>query len=124
MLTLCETVKSPVFNNKLMKKKKPKKINSTAIGRIQKLKNWCNEYAGIATVVSIIAACAFFLGQFYEGLKINDINQAHNIELAKQKSQFDEKVIELNRRIDELIHEKHMIEYELKQTKDEKGNEK
>jgi hypothetical protein len=104
-----------------MAKKKHSKVKAKARGGIRKLKDWCNEYAGIATVVSAVAMLSFFVGTRIEALEINEINQTHNIELAKQKSQFDEKVIELNRRIDELIHEKHMIEYELKQIKDEKG---
>lgn len=65
---------------------------------------WAAIIAG-STLLSMGFGSGFYISDVLCKIKINEINQSQNQQLYEQKKSFDYK-------IEELIHEKHLLEIE------------
>lgn len=89
------------------------RLNTTG-GALVVLFTFAGLGAGFATYVCNV---------FYK-IDINEINQKHNIELAKQMHEFEEKLKEKDIQLDELRQKKHILEYNLNKLEHEKNQNK
>lgn len=80
--------------NNSAKKELPDKLNTI----------WAAIIAG-CTLLSMGFGTGFYISNILNKIEINEVNQKHNEQLYDQKKNFDNKV-------EELIHEKHLLEIE------------
>ena len=94
-------------------------MTNTNKSKDKKLSDRLSSVGGVITILFAVYGAgigtATYVGNLLKKIEINEINQAHNVELEQQSRIFYEKIDELRIEIDQLRQANNLLEIENKQ---------